>query len=83
MNPHHELIRLAAEMVQGIGLPSEFPEDRGFCKSTPLKERHRIMKEAWLARETAKVWGLRVRAAADLLAADKSSVAAPEGGEEK
>lgn len=74
MNPHHELIRLAAEMVRGIGLPPEFPEDRGFCKSTPIKERQRIVKEAELARETAKVWGLRVRAAADLLASDKSTV---------
>lgn len=73
MNPHRELIHLAAEMARGVGLPSESPEDRGFCKSTPLKERRRVMKEAELARETAKIWAIRVRAAADLLAADKST----------
>lgn len=78
MNPHRELIHLAAEMARGIGLPSEFQEDHAFCKSTPLKERRRILKQAELARETAKVWAVRVRAAADLLAAETVD-AAPEG----
>lgn len=70
MNPYHELILLSAEMARGTGLPSEFPEDRGFCKTTPLKERRRIIAELELSRQTARVWAQRVRSAADLIAAD-------------
>lgn len=76
VNPHHELILLAAEMAQGTGLPSEFPEDRGFCKTTPVKERRRIIAELELSRQTARVWAQRVRAAADLLAAENAALRA-------
>jgi hypothetical protein len=66
MSEYADLIKLAAEMVRGEGMPTCF--DGEFYASTPLCERRRIMKAMADVEERCKVWGIRLRNIADRLA---------------
>jgi hypothetical protein len=68
------LIALAAEMTRGVGMPSNFAEDRKFYLTTPKAERRRILAEAEVALETARQWAVRVRRVADRLAEAEKEV---------
>jgi len=65
-----QLIRLAAQMARGDGLMSSFYEDHKWCKSTPLRERRRIIREAETVDSMCKDWAMGVKAAADVLRKD-------------
>lgn len=74
MSAHSELIRLAAEMAQAKGMPSPYLEDHAFYVSTPMAERRRLIAIAQKAESQCQEWAIRLRMAADAIAADKSSV---------
>ena len=62
-----QLIRLAAQMARGDGLMSSFYEYHKWCKSTPMAERRRIVREAETVDSMCKEWAMSVKAAADVL----------------
>jgi len=61
---HSELIKLAAELVRGMGSPYD---DGQFYVSTPKVERRRIVSEIDRYDEQHKLWGIRLREIADKL----------------
>lgn len=72
MSAYSELIRLAAEMAQAKGMPSPYLEDHAFYVSTPKAERRRLIAIAEKAENQCHEWAIRLRMAADAIAADKS-----------
>lgn len=60
------LIKLAAELAQGIHIPTEF-DDGGFYKSTPVAERRRIRIGRERLEEHGKVTGIKLRELFDKL----------------
>jgi hypothetical protein len=66
------LIRLAASMVRGSGMPSEHYEDHGWCKTTPQAERRRVLEQAERANEQARQWGTELKKLADMLSMTRS-----------
>lgn len=67
LTPHGHLIRVAAELVRGVGLPSCFDEDN-FYQSTPKSERRRVLKAIEDIHEQHKLWAIQIRQYADELA---------------
>lgn len=63
---YSDLIKLAAELVRGQGLPTSY-DDGEFFVSTPQAERRRILKAVADTEERCKAWGVRVRHIADKL----------------
>lgn len=63
-----ELIKLAAEMVHGVGMPPEYVSDHAWCKTTCAKERDRVVRDAQKAHDQCKDWAMRIKAIADRLA---------------
>ena len=64
-----ELINIAAEMVNGKNMPSPYDDEHDWCRSTPIKERRRLLALSEKADEQAKVWAMRVKAVADRIGA--------------
>lgn len=62
---HSDLIKLAAELVRGDGLPTCF--DNGFYASTPKIERRRITKAMEDVDERCRQWAVRLKTIADKL----------------
>jgi len=55
-----ELIKIAASLVQGVHIPTEFDEDN-FYKSTPVAERRRIRQTRERLEEHGRVTGIKLR----------------------
>ncbi len=62
-----ELINLAAEMVRGTDMPSQYLGDHKWQKTTGINERRRILKEAVKANDRCRDWAVRLRAIANRL----------------
>lgn len=54
------LIKLAAEMVRGEGMPSDFVEDWDLPKTTPMKTRRKIQKSSATALAQCHEWANRI-----------------------
>jgi DNA-directed RNA polymerase subunit RPC12/RpoP len=61
------LVKVAAEMVRGEGMPSEFLEDWDLPKSTPASVRKAIVGQSLAAGNTAHGWARSLRTAIELL----------------
>lgn len=72
-----ELLRLSAEMALARGMPSPYLEDHAFYVSTPKAERRRLIAIAEKAESQCREWAVRLRMAADAIAAGQSSHSAP------
>lgn len=64
-----KLIKLAAEMALGVGMPSDFDEDWRFSKSTPRYVRADVLSQAGKALDQCKLWAMELRSVADELSA--------------
>lgn len=62
---HSDLIKLAAELVRGEGVPDW--SDHKFYRSTPNGERREIMEALRYADEALRNYGVRLKAIADKL----------------
>jgi len=65
VNVRQQLIKLAAEIVQGTNMPSEFYEDWVFCKTTPQIDRGKAVCSAKRARQQCREWAITLRKIAD------------------
>jgi hypothetical protein len=61
----HALIVIAADLARGDGMISPYYDDHKWCKSTPLRERRRIIREAERADAQCKDLAMRIRRALD------------------
>lgn len=64
---HSKLIKLAAELVRGDFIPSDFIDDLTFCKTTCGTERRRVAERHAKSRKFAKVMAIELRKVADQL----------------
>lgn len=64
---HGDLIRLAAQLVRGEGVP-DWSEYR-FCQSTAIGDRRNILKALRDADDAMRIYGIRVREIADKIRA--------------
>tara|TARA_R110000868_G_scaffold368788_1_gene631923 strand:- start:337 stop:567 length:231 start_codon:yes stop_codon:yes gene_type:complete len=65
-----DLLRLAAEMIRGDGMPFEFVDDWNLPESTTTKVRREIAFSSSRARRKAHAWGRRL---VSLLAKEKQA----------
>ena len=63
-----ELLKLAGEMVAGVGMPSTFLEDWKLPKTTPRRACRQIRDAADKADEQCKRWAVRLRGIIDAAA---------------
>jgi len=66
------LMRLSSEMARGVGMPSEHDEDHPWCKTTPEKERERVLAEAARANDQCRDWAIRLRVQIDKLSENRA-----------
>lgn len=76
---HRDLIRLAAQMARGDGLPSEHYADHRWYQTTPASERRDVLKQYARANDQARAWATELRRIADSLPVR----AAPNEGEQR
>ncbi|MGZ8954493.1 MAG: hypothetical protein ACXW0Q_07425 [Methylovulum sp.] len=55
-----KLIQLASEMALGLNMPSEFVEDWGFPKTTPVSAKRTAIRCAELANDQARSWAAKL-----------------------
>ena len=55
------LYGVAAEMAKGLNMPSPYEEDWDFLKTTPIKERRRVLLSAEKARVQCGKWAIALR----------------------
>ena len=60
-----ELIRLAAEMVRGQGMPSNHYDDWDWPKSMPSTAWGEVRRSANKAQEQCRQWGIAIKELAD------------------
>ena len=68
-DPYSELIKVAAELAQGIGFPSPYEEDWNFQKTTGPKDRRKIILAMEQTERTCADMAMRIKRAADALRA--------------
>lgn len=61
------ILKIAAELARCSFLPSEFDDDHDWCRSTPIKEKRRILQQNERASEYSRILSQRLRKAADAL----------------
>lgn len=62
-----ELLKIAAEMVRGEGLPSPYAEDHNWYRTTPVAERIAVERQYEKASNRCKEWAMRLKKVADSL----------------
>ena len=65
------LIQIAAQLAQGKGMVSPYWDDHEWCKSTPMRERRRIIKLAQAADSQCKDLAMRIKYALDAETGEK------------
>lgn len=59
------LIVLAAEILKGAKMPSEFYDDWDFRKTTPHADKMKAIRSARLARDQCREWATQIRKIVD------------------
>jgi hypothetical protein len=67
MGVRGDLIKLAAEMLEGKGMPSKHYEDWDWPQHMPKKAWGKVLDAAYATRGQCLEWGIKVRELADKL----------------